>query len=238
MNLTEFAENKLGLVDSAVITAIDRRGAGEDFERHDYKVQFNPSELTIDASLPVTLSGNMQKDAQGSSDPNRSIPIVTGSPKMMFTTRLIFDEVNVPDAFASGKIPSSAAGIAKGIGTAAKKATLGGTVADWTVQPIVEGFIGALRNANTRFVRFNWGEFEFTGILEHVNAEYVMFSPSGNPIRAFVTLRLAGDLDQDLEKWIKYIGYIGYNILNHNENPIEAFNARQNSVGNVLNISW
>ncbi|MDR1952987.1 MAG: hypothetical protein LBQ21_00675 [Clostridiales Family XIII bacterium] len=236
MSLKEFAENKLGLVDSAIITAIDRRD-DTDQKKHSYKVQFNPSELTIDASLPVKLSATAQAQAAEHPELNMSIPIDVGTPRIVFTTRLVFDEVNTADAFASGKVAAAASvsGAARGIGVAAKKAGLtGGADSDWSVQPIVEGFIGALRNVNTRSINFAWGEFSLTGILEHVNAEYVMFSPSGNPIRAFVTLRLVDDWAVDTPAWISGMQA----SLNTNPDTLAKLNAKKSAVSNVLNVSW
>lgn len=39
-------------------------------------------------------------------------------------------------------------------------------------------------------VLFNWGSFIFVGVIESVNVTYIMFAPSGNPIRAKVTVKL------------------------------------------------
>jgi hypothetical protein len=227
MNLKEFAGNKLGLVEDAIITTIDRRKAPNPPASHTYKVQFNPGELTMDATVSITPVADA-----GKGPPPVVAPLQTETPRLILTLRLIFDEVNVADAFASGKIPTSASGIAKGVGLAAKKATVGGTDQDWTVQPIVEGFIGAIRNSFTRLICFEWGEFKFSGNLEHVNADYVMFSPAGNPLRAFVTLRLANDLDVDFKEWDSYIDMLIPEI------SLSNFNEKKSAVSNVLNISW
>lgn len=39
-------------------------------------------------------------------------------------------------------------------------------------------------------VRFYWGDFEFFGVIEDVNASFIMFHTNGNPLRAKVTVKM------------------------------------------------
>lgn len=39
-------------------------------------------------------------------------------------------------------------------------------------------------------VMFQWGAFSFTGVIESVNVTYMMFAPSGAPIRAKVNVKM------------------------------------------------
>ncbi|MDR1029176.1 MAG: hypothetical protein LBL63_07130 [Clostridiales Family XIII bacterium] len=235
MDLKEFAKSKLGILEDAVITVIDRREdqrvLGKAPERS-YKVQFNPSELVLDASNPLDVfSGAESADATGAQE---GAALQTRTPEAFLTLNLIFDEVNIADAFSSGMLTSSVTELVKGAATFAKKAKVGGTSRDWSVQPIVEGFIGAIRNEFTRLLRLDWGEFRFTGFLEHLHAEYTMFSPSGNPIRARVSMRLKNDMDSDLIMWSDY--------LFPSDKDMTAIalggTGKTGIVGKALNIGW
>jgi hypothetical protein len=216
----------VGMIEVAKIIAFDRRDSKEDkplfspsaiasdmlsgrppaptptdAKRREYTIQFNPSELSIDASREIKdvtdtqagpgapITEGTQTTSKNSYDP----------PTITLSTRLVFDEVNLSDAFAQENITSPAS-------ASAVKSVVSNVMAasgkEWTVQPIVEGFIGALRNDKTRLIRFEWAEFCFTGWLSHLSCEYVMFSPSGKPIRAFVNLRLKCDLDSDRTGWL------------------------------------
>jgi hypothetical protein len=81
-------------------------------------------------------------------------------------------------------------------------------------------------------MRFDWGEFRFTGFMQHIHADYVMFSPSGNPIRAYVTIRLKNDFDSDIGMWKGALSQF---------EGLQAFEGSSGAVSaakNLLNISW
>ena len=64
---------------------------------------------------------------------------------------------------------------------------------EFTVRPIVEGFLAAVRNEKYRSVVFVWGNMRYGGMMREINTKYTMFSVSGEPIRAevAVTIQLA-----------------------------------------------
>lgn len=185
-----------------------------------FKVQFNPSQLTINASnISVGKS-----DAQG----GQSVQDTVTKAKLTMTTALYFDEMNVYDSFMWDKFTGGlTAQGAKNIATAVMSAK-GKT---WTVQDEVEGLISALRNPLTRNIAFRWTDFVFSGQLSNVSAQYTMFSTSGKPVRAKVTLKICHEMDDSyLAPW--------YNDYN------KAFTAPNSSlvgaaqkVGNLLNVS-
>ena len=59
-----------------------------------------------------------------------------------------------------------------------------------TVRYIVELLIGATVFNSTRWIGFAWKDIEFWGELIGVNATYLMFDVSGEPVRAKVSLRI------------------------------------------------
>lgn len=149
-----------------------------------YHVQFNPSQMTLNAS---NLAKNV-KDVTTS----QSRSIAAGDPRLYLTTTLFFDEMRIYDAFSwekftAGASAQSAANLANFVKEGRGKV--------WTVQDKVEGLVAAMRNPYTRNVSFRWADFTFVGQLNTVQTSYTMFSPSGRPIRAQVQLRLQHEMD-------------------------------------------
>jgi hypothetical protein len=232
MDIAKMASNKLGMMDDAIITSIDRRpdqASGGAVERS-YKVQFNPNELTIDASVPVEpLASSEQNSTVGS---ETVIPLQTDNPTIFLTVRLIFDEMVSEGVFLSNDTIVSAPGLTKKAANTAKD-KLSGRKGTRSVQPIVEGFIGAIRNSYTRMLRFNWGEFRFTGFLENIHADYVMFSPEGDPVRAYVTLRIQNDFQSEAHIWYEEMDRIW-----ENDTDRSPTGRLKSAASNVLNMNW
>lgn len=155
-------------------------------------VQFNPSSL----QMYSTNTPDPRRDVSGTNDDQTTTNDVVSAPRVELTTTLIFDKMNIYDAFMFDKFNTGvSATTVTNIVTLAKGAT-------FTVQPYVEGLISALRNPYTRSMTFQWADFSFTGRLHQLQANYKMFSVSGRPIRAEVQLRLRQDLDtQDMQRW-------------------------------------
>jgi hypothetical protein len=59
-----------------------------------------------------------------------------------------------------------------------------------SVQPEVEALTSVVRSGTKRLVRFVWGDMVYEGVLNNVNAEYVMFNPNGEPVRAYVSMSM------------------------------------------------
>lgn len=63
---------------------------------------------------------------------------------------------------------------------------------DSDVQPDVERFLSLARDPFVRKAAFWWGEMSYTGVIQKVDAEYVLFNTLGIPVRALVNLTLEG----------------------------------------------
>lgn len=63
---------------------------------------------------------------------------------------------------------------------------------DCSVQPEVDSFIALVQNAFVRQVAFYWGTMCYSGIVDSVDAEYVLFNDQGVPMRATVDFGLKG----------------------------------------------
>ena len=151
--------------------------------RKTFRVQFNPSELQLDALVDTVERVGVQNSAEEGQRRSAASASTTAS-QIDLSLNLIFDQVNVYDSFMWDKATNllSVNGVAGAVAAAAGKV--------YTVQPEVEGLIGALRDPFTRTITFQWADFSFTGTLESVSAKYTMFSVSGRPVRANVFLRL------------------------------------------------
>lgn len=151
------------------------------------RVQFNPTQLTLDASaIPQYIP-----DAQT----GRSRTIISEDVrKLHLTTVLYFDDMDPYDAFMWDRFTSGFT--AKGAANAVKAGmTAAGKGKTHSVQWQVEALVAALRNPFTRTITFRWADFVFVGQLNTVKANYTMFSPSGRPIRAEVLLRIHHEMD-------------------------------------------
>jgi len=102
-----------------------------------------------------------------------------------------------------------------------------------TVQRQVEGFIGALRNENTRLISFNWGDICYSGVLRRVGAEYTMFNVTGEPVRAKVGLTI---MCADVKEWPNSVAVwqerYKSSYLGGSESGVKA----SQKLGNLLNF--
>lgn len=155
-------------------------------------VQFNPSSLQMYSTNILTKVHNTCSDGKQQITSNDTVT----APRIELTTTLVFDKMNIYDAFMFDKMTTGVSAT-----TATNLATMV-TGSVFTVQPYVEGLISALRNTHTQSMTFQWADFSFTGRLSQLQATYKMFSVSGRPIRAEVQMRLCQDLDStDRQRW-------------------------------------
>lgn len=185
-----------------------------------FKVQFNPSELTLNAnSTPVNKIDSSTGQAR---------TIAAEDPKLSLRVKLYFDDMNTADSFMAEKFSSGATAqtignIAEGVKSAMGK--------KHTVQPQVEALVAALRNPYTRTVSFRWADFSFIGHLHAVHARYTMFSVSGRPVRAEVELMIQHEMDNILlRQW--------YEDFNKAFGGVAGTMTKaQQKVGNILNLN-
>lgn len=222
----EQASGTLGGVVAAAAEAVQERVLESQKE---YTVQFNPSQLTLSG-----YGGGMyQKTDYGTAgSAGRSTNGISYEPakvRLMMNVTLIFDQVSVKDAFMADKIAMSPTSILTGAGTLAKELITG---EEYSVQPIIEGFIGMLRQERTRYVTFCWGSMEYEGIVNSLNTNYTMFSLTGQPIRGEVELSMVL-VDEEvgphnLGKWKQhYEDAFGGNV---------SYRDKTQYVGNLLNL--
>ena len=150
------------------------------------KVQFNPTNLKIDASsIPRVVRNSVSE---------KSNTVVVEDAKMMLTVILMFDDMDTYDSFMWEKFTSGLT-LKSGANIANTIKNINGEGKAHSVQWQVESLVAALRNPYTRSVSFRWADFSFIGQLNAVNANYTMFSTSGRPVRAEVMLRIVHEMD-------------------------------------------
>lgn len=143
------------------------------------EVQYNPS------SIHMQTATGSQLDYSGGSMGNMANNMIIQNIVPTSTTmnvQLIFDEVNMYDAFMVNNVNSPVGAIAQAAKYAVEK--------EYTVQHQIEGILSLLTMDVTRQVVFYWSKMCFRGELTAVQANYTMFNKSGNPIRGVVNLSI------------------------------------------------
>lgn len=143
------------------------------------EVQYNPS------SIQMQTTTGSQLDYSGGSMGNMANNMIIQNIVPTSTTmnvQLIFDEVNMYDAFMVNNVNSPVGAIAQAAKYAVEK--------EHSVQHQIEGILSLLTMDVTRQVVFYWSKMCFRGELTAVQANYTMFNKSGNPIRGVVNLSI------------------------------------------------
>lgn len=143
------------------------------------EVQYNPS------SIQMQTATGSQLDYSGGSMGNMANNMIIQNIVPTSTTmnvQLIFDEVNMYDAFMVNNVNSPVGAITQAAKYAVEK--------EHSVQHQIEGILSLLTMDVTRQVVFYWSKMCFRGELTAVQANYTMFNKSGNPIRGVVNLSI------------------------------------------------
>ncbi|WP_020483512.1 CIS tube protein [Methylomonas sp. MK1] len=149
-------------------------------------VQFNPS------SLKVSLSNTLKENARNGN--SRAAQFVDKSSSNL-TIELIFDTtyIEAPGGGQGGGQTASSAGS----NSSSMKAIEQGSdvrletkkIADTFIKPVEDG---KKMKAPKRCL-FQWGAFEFLGLVQSFDETLDFFSPEGRPLRATVSLKLSED---------------------------------------------
>jgi hypothetical protein len=151
-----------------------------------FRVQYNPSELEVNAIAPVKEKKDAR--AEGSNAASGSIAEAPVAGKLELSATLWFDKMKPANAFMMGKDMSLAGGVRGAVNMLQDEDS---------VQTEVEGFIAVMRNPLTQIITLHWADFSFTGALISVSAQYTMFSISGLPVRAKVSIRVRQETNEE-----------------------------------------
>ena len=144
------------------------------------EVQYNPASIRFSASVETVPMRGMQVQFEAGVH-NQSCR----APSIIMTVDLVFNDVNVKDAFMADKFRVSVNDIVTDVSSVVHSLGSG-----YTVQPQSNGLIASTVEEENRFVTFQWADMSFSDELTDVNVQYGMFSVSGRPIHSVVTLRI------------------------------------------------
>lgn len=144
-------------------------------------VQYNPKSIQISNSAGPLTRRPPSGDAAAT-----QIQISDNIVKSRFTVELIFEDINVSDAFHFEGLSMNAEELMQ---TAASFAF--NTFGDgYSVQKPCEGLLALLNFKKLKQVIFMWSDMFFHGELTSVDVSYEMFNKLGNPILAKVRLTI------------------------------------------------
>ena len=201
--------------------------------RRYFTVQFNPSSLQLSGHAGGLVQkldfGGEDKDNDGQSDPHQSANYTRGITTIILSVSLLFDNCYNQREFLDDKLTLNVTNVGKGVAEAVKSGYGGERV---SVQKQVEGFMSALRNRYTRLMTFNWGELTYSGVLRSIGANYTMFSPDGEPVRATVDLSM---MCADDKQWPNSLAVWQERYIKAFKKS-ESFSKASQNWGNVLNF--
>lgn len=144
------------------------------------EVQFNP------ATLKVSLSNSLKESEKG--DSGRAAQFVDKSSSTL-SVELVFDTTWVDEASAEiYRERADAAGLQlEAVAAGSDVRQLTGRIAERFIKTVGEG---ESLQAPQRCL-FQWGAFEFLGMVQSFDETLDYFSPEGQPLRATVALKLA-----------------------------------------------
>jgi len=190
-----------------------------------FTVQFNPSTLRLSGH-----SGGPASTTNFSTENAKEVKRKPVDASISMSVELLFDSMDPKDAFMNDKIDVSPTGFLTGM---ADMGLTMGQKKKKTVQRQVEGFIGALRNENTRLISFNWGDICYSGVLRRVGAEYTMFNVTGEPVRAKVGLTI---MCADVKEWPNSVAVWQERYKNSYLGGSESGVKASQKLGNLLNF--
>ncbi len=166
--------------------------------------QFNPSHISISAyggGMRQILdfgAGEKQSDAKvvdgdanGNNNKTSGIKYMPMDPNICVSFSTIFDATKNSDAFVSDKINLNLTNVTKNITDLIQGNS-------YSVRPVVEGLLEAVRDHDKRNARFVWGDMDYQGLLNSIQARYTMFNTKGEPIRAQVNFSMMVPLESPI----------------------------------------
>ena len=207
--------------------ATSRAGSSKPDGYHVLQVKYNPSSIKY-----KSRSSNFAQSGPGGMGVNQITQSASPSETTM-TVELVFDDVNIQDAFMWEKFGLTAGGAVSSVAGIAKQINKDG----YSVQAQVEGLIALITQSEARSVVFYWSEMAFAGVVASVDATYTMFNPQGHPIRANVTLHIfqAGEeaVNKEMQYWNKAFNKLFGNYKMDNDVDDSRI---LDQIGNLLNI--
>ena len=146
------------------------------------EVQYNPRSISISGN-----SGSMLRRPTSGDMGNQPVGITSKVSRLQLTVELIFEDINVSDAFHLEGLSMNAEELMKTAVSMGINTIKGG---GFSVKKQCDGLMSLLNYKKLKQVVFVWGDMFFHGELTNVDVRYEMFNKLGNPILARVRLVL------------------------------------------------
>ncbi len=213
----------VGMVEKGILCIID-----DDDKELYFQVQFNPSTLTYFASSePVAINSYRQQRLKDMHFYVKARPV-----QGMLQLKILFDDSMRYDCFTQEKINLASltpnpTEVAKAAATALRKTTGGGSVKEQLC-----ALSSLLISPDVAYVGFIWNDLKVVGTVSEAQTSFDMFSPSGEPVRGTVLLRIRESMNQN--EMIKKMALSFDKVFK--DNKAEARSATR-KVENILNLS-
>ncbi len=157
------------------------------------EVQYNPKSIQISSN-----GGGMLRPPAAGDASAYQMQITSNVMRTNFSVELVFEDINIADAFHLEGLSMNAEELAQ---TALSTAV--NTIGDgFSIQKQCEGILSLLNFKRLKQVIFMWSDMFFHGELTSVRVNYEMFNKLGNPVLAKVQLEIQ---QNDSSGGIRYV---------------------------------
>ncbi len=157
-------------------------------------VQYNPKSIVISSNGGNMLNRPVSGDAGAT-----QMQITSNVMRINFTVDLVFEAINIADAFHLEGLSMNAQELSRTIESTVFNSLEGG---GYSVQTECEGLLALLNFKRLKQCIFVWSNMFFHGELTNVDVSYEMFNKLGNPVLAKVRIVLQ---QIDSSKSVKYV---------------------------------
>jgi hypothetical protein len=164
------------------------------------EVQYNPKSINISANGGAMLTRPSTGDAGAT-----QAQITSNVMRINFNVDLVFEAINIADAFHLEGLSMNAEELAQTAASTAFnsiKSSVTGDNVGYSIQNECDGLLSLLNFKRMKQVIFVWSNMFFHGELTNVDVSYEMFNKLGNPILAKVRITFQ---QCDSSKSVKYV---------------------------------
>lgn len=197
-NIQKIGDINAGLVlealdDDKKIKSADQKGYLEQLKKkyHAFYVQYNPSSLNFTSRAGSIVINKGGGEGGNKISMDTEVPAYTN-----LNVDMIFQDVNPADAFGKNGF-EKIINLKNNLSVSGIYQEIKANKAKYSVQDQVEALLSLLCDLDTAKVIFHWGEMDFEGVITSMNANYIMFSNTGRPIAATVSMSLRNMASSD-----------------------------------------
>lgn len=157
------------------------------------EVQFNPQSIRLYSGI------GKQQDLERKDNGMNKLVVTNLSGKTRMSFDLIFDDVDITDAFMLEGIPVN---VSQGVNKAVDKIKHGKEI--HSVRKVMDAFLSLLASLKTQQVIFAWSKMTFRGTLTNVDNTFTMFNTKGNPVRGIMHIEITQEIRENSKTNFRY----------------------------------